>query len=157
MKPSHYLSQEQKMFFRKIKLFFIKKWVTFFNSTFRVRNCGVPCCDGQRFIKFIDGKAVIPTWGFFQIVRHYQKNIQNLCGIACSDDRLCHLHRKLNYFQFFSNSIRQKNINNNIILKKLMIRDNCKHPYCLNSWCFEIYETAYVGYDKPLPWRSKFF
>ena len=116
----------------------------------------MPRCDGQRFIKFIDGKAVIPTWGFFQIVRDYQKSIQNLCGISCSDDRLCHLHRKLNYLQFFSNSIRQKNINNNIILKKLMIRDNCKHPYCLNSWCFETYETEYVGYDKPLSWQSKY-
>ena len=37
-----------------------------------------------------------------------------------------------------------------------MIRDNCKHLYCLNSWCFETYETEYVGYDKPLSWQSKY-
>ena len=24
-----------------------------------------------------------------------------------------------------------------------MIRDNCRHPYCLNIWCFKIYETEY--------------
>ena len=73
----------------------------FFNSNFCMRNCGVPCCDGQHFIKFINGKAVIPMWEFFQIVRHYEKNIQNLCGIVCSNDRLCHLHTKLDCLHFF--------------------------------------------------------
>ena len=73
----------------------------FLNSNFCVRKNGVPCCNGQNFIKIIDGKVVIPTWEFFQIVRHYEKNIQNLCGIACSDDSLCHLHKKLNYLHFF--------------------------------------------------------
>ena len=92
-------------------------------------------------------------WEFFQIVRHYEKNIQNLCGIVCSNDRLCHLHRKLNYL---SNNIRQKDINNDIIVKKIMIRENCKHPFCLNNWCFEIYETEYAGYNKPLARRSKY-
>ena len=131
----------------------------FFDSNFCVRNCGVPCCDRQDFIKFIDGKAVIlkiPTWEYFQIVSHYEKNIQNLCGIVCSNDRLCHLHRKLDCLYFFSKYIRQKNINNDILVKKIMIRENCKHPFCLNNWCFEIYETEYVGYNKPLAWRSKY-
>ena len=85
------------MFFRKIKLFNMN---FFFNSDFFVRNCGVPCCNRQHFIKFIGRKLVIPTWEFYQIVRHYEKNIQNLCGIVCSDDRLCHLHKKLNCLNF---------------------------------------------------------
>ena len=37
-----------------------------------------------------------------------------------------------------------------------MIRENCKHPFCLNNWYFKIYETEYVGYNKPLAWRSKY-
>ena len=57
---------------------------------------------------------------------------------------------------FFSNNIRQKNINNDIIVKQIMIRENCMHPYCLNNWRFEIYETEYVGYEKPMSWRSKY-
>ena len=82
----------------------------------------MPCCDGQHFIKFIDGKAVIPTWEFFQIVRHYEKNIR---GIVCSSEKFmwysmfqCHSHRKLDCLHFFSNNIRQKIINNNIIITK---------------------------------------
>ena len=130
----------------------------FFESNFCVKNCGVPCCDGQHFIKFINSKAVIPTWEFFQIVRHYEQNIKNLCGIVCSSDRQCHLHRKLNCLHLFSNNIKQKIINNDIkiIIIKILIKENCEHPFCLNSWCFEIYETEYVGYDKPLSWRSKY-
>ena len=93
------------MFFRKIKLFNMS---FFFNSNFCVRNCGVPCCDRQHFIKFIDRKVVIPTWNFFQIVRHYEKNIQNLCGTVCSDDRLCHLHKKLNCLHFFQIILEEK-------------------------------------------------
>lgn len=115
----------------------------FFNSNYLVRNYGVPCCNGQHFIKFINRNAVIPTWKFFQIVRHYEKNIEQLCGIACESEYLCRLHQKLNCLQFFSNNIRHKNIQNDIIISKIMIRDNCRHPYCLNIWCFKIYETEY--------------
>ena len=43
-----------------------------------------------------------------------------------------------------------------MLVKKIMIRENCKHPFCLNNWCFETYGTEYVGYNKPLAWRSKY-
>ena len=72
-------------------------------SNFAVRNCGVPCCKGQHFIKFIQGKAVIPSWELFQIERCWKKNIERLCGIVCENDNLCKLHKKLNTFLFFSN------------------------------------------------------
>ena len=64
---------------------------------------------------------------------------------------------KTRLYPFFSNNIRLNNINNDIIVTKIMIRENCKHPLCLNNWCFEIYETEYLGYNKPLAWRSKYF
>ena len=50
----------------------------FTKINYSTRNCGVPCCDGGHFIKFVNGIAKIPTWEFFQIVRHYDKNIQEL-------------------------------------------------------------------------------
>ena len=74
----------------------------FFNSNYSVRNYGVPCCNGQHFIKFINGKAVIPTWEFFRIVRHYEKNIEELCDIACESEYLCRLHQKLNCLHFLA-------------------------------------------------------
>lgn len=124
---------------------------------YSTRNCDVPCCNGQHFIKFIDGKAMIPSWEFFEIVRHYDKNIEKLCGIVFLSDELCHIHKKLNCLHFFSNYIRDKNINNDIIISKILIRDNCQHPMCLNNWCFEIRETGYVGYKKPISYRARYF
>ena len=123
---------------------------------YSTRNCGVLCCNGQHFIKFIDGKAMIPSWEFFEIVRHYDKNIEKLCGIVCLSDKLCHIHKKLNCLHFFSNYIRDRNINNDIIISKILIRDNCQHPMCLNNWCFEIRETEYVGYKKPISYRARY-
>lgn len=121
---------------------------------YSTRNCEVPCCNGQHFIKFIDGKAMILSWEFFEIVRHYDKNIAKLCGIVWLSDKLCHIHKKLNCLHFFSNYIRDKNINNDIIISK--IRDNCQHRMCLNNWCFEIRETEYVGYKKPISYRARY-
>ena len=54
-----------------------------YNNNFYVRNCGAPCCHGQHYTKFINGRAVVPTWGFFEIQRHFEKNIVELCGPAC--------------------------------------------------------------------------
>lgn len=70
-----------------------------------------------------------------------EKNIEKLCRIKCESDNLCELLKTLNVFLFFSNYIRQRNIERNDVVPKIMIRENCKHPYCLNSWCFEVYET----------------
>ena len=124
-------------------------------SNFTVRNCGVPCCKGQHFIKFKQGKAVVPSWEMFQIERCWKKNIEELCGIKCESDNQCKLHKKLNVFLFFSNYVRQRHIKRNDIVSKIMIRENCKHPYCLNSWCFEVYETEYITKDKSFSYRAQ--
>lgn len=71
-------------------------------NSFTVRNCNVPCCNGQHFIKFINGKAVIPIWEFFKIVRHWTKNVKNICGPMCPTDISCKPHRLLNVLRFFS-------------------------------------------------------
>ena len=127
---------------------------SYFNQNFSVRNCNVPCCHGQHFIKFRDGKAVIPVWELFQTEKCWKRNIKNLCGIVCENDNLCNFHRKLNVFEFFTQYIRARNINRNDVVSKIFIRDNCRHPYCLNSWCFKICETTWVLSDKTLQYRA---
>ena len=125
-------------------------------ENYYVINCNVPCCHGQHYIKFINGKAVIPTWDFFEIVRHYEKNIANLCGPVCSSNSLCRLHKKLNCLHFFSEYIRDKNINSNIIVAKILIK-NCLHPFRLNGCCFLIYETKYMkDCSMSMTWRSRY-
>ena len=136
-----------------IKLLKAKKIENY--SNFTVRNCSVPCCKGQHFIKFKQGKVVVLSWELSQIERCWKKNIEKLCGIKCENDNLCELHKKLNVFLFFSNYIRQRNIERNDVVSKIMIRENCKHPYCLNSWYFKVYETEYLTKDKSFSYRSQ--
>ena len=35
-----------------------------------------------------------------------EKKHWNICGIVCKSDNLCHVHRKLNVFKFFTEEIR---------------------------------------------------
>ena len=120
---------------------------TYYSGNFTVQNYNVPCCKGQHFIKFKTGKAVIPVWELFEIKNFWKKN-RNLCDAVCPSNHLCDLHKKLNVFTFFSVTIRHRNINRNDVVSKIFIRDNCWHPWYLNSWCFKIYETEYVTDNK---------
>ena len=99
-------------------------------SDLTTRNCNVPCCTGQHFIKFKNGKCVLPIWELFQIERHWRRNINELCR---KNNCSCQLRRKLNGFLFFMNTIRIRNIERNDIVSKIMIRENCKQKYCLKS------------------------
>ena len=129
----------------------------YYKNYFYVRNCGVSCCQRQHYIKFINGRAVVPTWEFFEIQRHFEKNIVELCGPACPNDNLCLLHKKLNYLKFLSEYIRDRNINRNDIVTKILIIENCKHKMCLNNWCLEIYETKYYKTETlSMSWGSRF-
>ena len=97
--------------------------------------------------KFINGRGKIPTWEFFEIVRHLEKNIIELCGPVCSKNNLCLLHKKLNCLNLFSEYIRDRNINRNDIVSKISM--------CINNWCFEIYETKYLkDCSLSMSWRS---
>lgn len=111
----------------------------YFDQSYTVKNCNVPNCQGQHFIKFKNGKAVIPTWEMSEIEKCYEQNIKNLCGESCKNKNLCLLHRKLNVFKFFINGIEERNFRN-IKVSKIVIYDNCSHPFCFGGWCFEIYE-----------------
>ena len=42
-----------------------------------------PIVRGKHFIKFKNGKAVIPTWEVSEIEKCYEQNIKNLCGESC--------------------------------------------------------------------------
>ena len=55
----------------------------YFDQSYTVKNCNVPNCQGQHFIKFKNGKAVIPTWEVSEIEKCYEQNIKNLCGESC--------------------------------------------------------------------------
>ena len=120
-----------------------------------LRNCLVPFCDGQHFINFKNSKAVITASDFFEICRHFTKNVHDICGFECSSNVPCNNHKKLNVLKHTENYYRNKNINSDIVISKIQIRI-CDHPYCFKNWCFRIYETKYVGYECSIKYRSNF-
>ena len=128
-----------------------------FGQNFTVTNCMAICCERQHNIKFKDGRAVIPVWELFKIEKCWENNITNLCGIVCENDSMYNLHKKLDAFKFFTENIKDRNINKDIVVTKILIRDNCKHPYCIGAWCFEIFETKWVGTDMVESKSNKIF
>ena len=115
---------------------------------FTVRNCSVSCCHGQHFIKFNDsGLASIPVWELFSIGRCWEKNLKNICGVVCESNNLCLAHKRLKIFKVFTEEIREKNWTKNIVAETIRIKDNCKHPFCMNNWCFVIGKTKWVSTD----------
>ena len=117
-----------------------------------VGNCNVPCCHGKH-IKFNEnGIAIFPVWELFQIERCWEKNLKNICDVVCSSEPMCLAHRKLKIFKHFTEDIRNRNLNQNIIAEYIYIRDNCIHPF----WCFNIQKTKWLPSDAGLSIRSKY-
>lgn len=79
--------------------------------------------------------------------------MENICRPVCPSNIACKPHRLLNVLKFFSENLREKNIYNDIIGPKIIIRE-CTHKGCMNNWCFEYYETKYAGREAPIRWRS---
>ena len=122
---------------------------------FTVRNCNVPCCHGQHFIKFNDIRlASIPVPKLFSIDRCLEKNVKNICGVVCESDKMCLAHRRLKIFKIFTEEIREKNLNKNIVAETIRIQDNCMHPFCMNSWCFGVGKTKWLSSDVGLSYRA---
>ena len=120
-----------------------------------LRNCLVPCSNGQHFTKFRNSKAVITVSDFFEICKHFTKNVHDICDFECPGNLLCDNHKKLNVLKYTENYYRNKKINSDIVISKIQIRI-CHHQYCFENWCFSIYETRYVGYECCLKYRSDF-
>ena len=103
-----------------------------------LRNCLVPCCEGQYFMKVRNSKAVITASDFFESCRHFRKNVYYICSIVCPNDELSDNHKKLNVLKFNENYYRNRNLNSDIIISKNEMRI-CDHQYCFKNWCFNVY------------------
>ena len=100
----------------------------------------VTCFEGQHYTKFRDGRAIIPVWELFNIQKCWEKNIKNLCGIVCESSSMCIQHRKLHIFKHFTEEIKNRNINNDIVVTEILIKDNCQHPYCMGGGVLQFQE-----------------
>ena len=70
-----------------------------------VRNCHVPNCNGLHNIVFVGNRAVISVNEFYKIVRHWEKNVENICGEECKrTEKYCIPHT----FKFCENANRKR-------------------------------------------------
>ena len=107
-----------------------------------LRNCRVPCCNGQHFMKCTKNGWIMNVDDVFELYRHYYQNVKHLCDLVCSADIPCNLHKKLRTLKFFVDCVREKNLYRNIVVSKILVKE-CDHPFCF-GWCFKIYVTKYL-------------
>ena len=60
------------MIIQKLKFFPAK--IKKMDKTYAINNCNVPCCNEKHFINFKDGKEVIPTFEFFNIIFQFHSD-----------------------------------------------------------------------------------
>ena len=108
-----------------------------------VKNCSVPNCDGLHNIVFNGERAVITVNEFYKIVRHWEQNINNICGKDCKYEKLCTPHRCLNFIKMFKENVLKRNrTDQKIKIFEMEIIRNCEHNICMNNWCFNIVEKT---------------
>ena len=62
-----------------MSLYYLLFWQNNNMENTTLRNCLVPCCNGQHFLKFRNSKALITASDFFKICRHFTKNVHDIC------------------------------------------------------------------------------
>ena len=64
-----------------------------------VKNCNVPCCHGQHYLKFNEvGIAKFSVQELFNIEKCWDKNIKNICGSLSEKSNECLAHKRLKIF-----------------------------------------------------------
>ena len=102
--------------------------------------CHVPNCDGLHNICFYGNRAVITVNEFYKIVRHWEKDVENICGKTCKKEKYCQPHRRLNFVKMLKESVLKRNRNKDKIIKifQMELIRQCHHSICMNDWCFNI-------------------
>ena len=93
---------------------------------------------------------------YLNMLKHWEKNIKNICGIIRTKKEMYNPHKKIKNLFFLSEYIRKRKTSTNYIVTEILIVDNCKHPFCMNSWCFKISGTRLYGGDIPMSWKLTF-
>ena len=97
-----------------------------------VKNCCVPNCDGLHNIVFNGNRAIITVNEFYKIVRHWERNVENICGEVCKQERFCIPHRRLNFVKMLKDNVLLQRTNEIELIRQ------CHHNICLNNWCFNV-------------------
>ena len=105
-----------------------------------VTNCNVANCNGCHNIVFNGNRAVITVNEFYNIISHWEQNLENICSKVCKHEKFYTPHRRLNFIKMLKDNVLKTNRNDKKLIKIFemeLIRD-CVHTICMNNWCFNI-------------------
>ena len=106
-----------------------------------VKNCHVPNFDGLHNIYFIGNRADISVNELYKIARHWQQNVENICGKECKrTEKYCIPHRRLNFVKMLKDSVLKRNRDEKKIIKifEMELVRQCDHNICMNNCNFNI-------------------
>ena len=108
-----------------------------------VKNSHVPNCDELHNIVFIGNRAIISVNEFYKIIRHWEKNVEKICGEKFQKtEKCCMSHRHLNFVKMLKESVLKRNKDQNKTIKifKMELLRDCQQNICMNNWCFNIHK-----------------
>ena len=83
------------------------------------------CCDKQHFMKYqkdsIKEYYVMNTDDFVDLWRHHKKFVEQKCDYVCPEKKNCFLHEELQKLTDYVDWIRDRNLNENIIVTKIAL------------------------------------
>ena len=83
------------------------------------------CCDKQHFMKYekdsIKEYFVLNTSDFVNLWRHHKKFVWQKCDFVCPKKEICSLHERLYELTDFVDWIRDRNLNENTVVSKVVL------------------------------------
>ena len=117
-------------------------------------------CDKNHYMKKVDDCFfILNSSDFFKLYRHHRKFVQTHCNFVCPRDTTCSLHVKLEKLKQYVEWLHEKNLNDNIIVKKICLVFNkevaqTKEVFWWNDTLE--WEQTNVPPHATIRWRSQF-
>ena len=120
------------------------------------------CCDKQHFMKYqkdsIKEYYVMNTDDFVDLWRHHKKFVEQKCDYVCPEKKNCFLHEELQKLTDYVDWIRDRNLNENIIVTKIALffeKDSTRREA---FWWYnkKIWDEKDVPDNVTMSWRAQF-
>lgn len=120
-------------------------------------NSTIFCKKNHYFKKVEDGVLEMNTSDFFNVVQHHQELMRVRCDRVCSREVTCDLHVQLEKLNYFAEYVREKKLNETMIMNKIGVFLQQKKDKKV-FWWTEIVELEKKQCPKEatLKWRSHF-
>lgn len=86
------------------------------------KSCGVLCCTEKHSINVFGDVVIVQVREFFEIVKHWEKHVTELCGKECRHEHYCGLHHLFYFADLLNGNIRWRNMHENEVVSHVKIK-----------------------------------